>query len=97
MEVLGKVTFQERPGGTAIHVPILEATIPNRRNTKYEDPEVRTSPKQHRATISYRINRNGGREGVREVKGRHQIQGFGGHSKDFGFYSEMRQEAAGRF
>ena len=30
-------------------MPILEATIPNTRNRKYEDPEVRTSPKQHRA------------------------------------------------
>lgn len=78
-------------------MPILETTIPNTRNRKYEDPEVRTSPKQHKATMSYRSNRNGGGEGVREVKGKHQIQGFVGHSKDFGFYSAMRQEAAGRF
>lgn len=31
---------------------LLEATIPNRRNTKYEDPEVRTSQNSNRATIS---------------------------------------------
>lgn len=68
---------------------ILEATIPNRRDRKYEVPEVGVSRKQHRVQGSLWSIINEGREDkVGKVKGRRQIIGLVSYNKDFGFYSE---------